>query len=220
MGYLRCLSSLLSHHVRVYACVVVQTRKSRGSTGIRNIKSGEMNFYMLRSGSFVLSHCLVYQHSKKYQENHTNKNDKQFEAHIDIGMQIDRLVFLPPSPLSILSFLWIPILFNLHKSWNSSEGNISLLFMRNVFLNYWHCVCLQVEGTLGKGVELTEEFHFEIKLQHINCSQENNLLWWNMNEHKMQLNYFFDLYISDKQHFLLHRTSMWQKKIPRQPLFI
>lgn len=73
-------------------------------------------------------------------------NDKQFEAHIDIGMQIDRFLLV-----FISSF--VPCEFQYYSICTQAEAALRekkfLLFMRNVFLNYWHCVRLQVEE-IGK----------------------------------------------------------------------
>lgn len=94
----------------------------------------------------------------------------------DIGMQIDRFLsfFFLLSSLSLshsffFEFQYYSICTQAEETLRK-ERKIFFLFMRNVFLNYWHCVRLQVEETNRKLVKRTLEnpIHFEIKLQHIN----------------------------------------------------
>jgi hypothetical protein len=105
---------------------------------------------------------------------HERIYDKQFEAHIfDIGMQIDRFLSFSCFPSLSLSFFfefqYYSICTQAEETLRKKERKIFFLFMRNVFLNYWHCVRLQVEETNRKLVKRTLERipHSTFKL---NCS--------------------------------------------------
>ena len=135
---------------------------------------------------------------------HERIYDKQFEAHIwhrNANRSISFLFFPCFSSLSLshsyfFEFQYYSICTQAEETLRK-ERKIFFLFMRNVFLNYWHCVRLQVEETNRKLVKRTLEnsIHFEIKLQHINFFKGKVFLCFKT-EHtqkmkfKMQLNYF------------------------------